>query len=241
MQAHIGNVLNHRFNCLFADRGRKGIAIALKELPDIVICDVMMPGMDGYQVTRILRHDGRTSHMPIMLLTALNNTKSRIKGWRENIDSYMTKPFNADELNVQVDNILTIRKLLQKETNKAIRSNSPLDSLNLSEQDKKFIEKFKNLIDKHYGNEYFQKADLTSKMAISERQLQRKLKALINQSPMNMLRDYRLEKSAIKLKNGRQVSIVSDECGFSSVSYFGSCFKKKYGVTPKKYQTLDKN
>ena len=201
----------------------------------------MMPGMDGYQVTRILRHDGRTSHMPIMLLTALNNTKSRIKGWRENIDSYMTKPFNADELNVQVDNILTIRKLLQKETNKAIRSNSPLDSLNLSEQDKKFIEKFKNLIDKHYGNEYFQKADLTSKMAISERQLQRKLKALINQSPMNMLRDYRLEKSAIKLKNGRQVSIVSDECGFSSVSYFGSCFKKKYGVTPKKYQTLDKN
>ncbi len=241
MQLHIASVLGHRFNCLFSDRGRKGIAIALKKLPDIIICDVMMPAMDGYQVTRILRHDGRTSHIPIVLLTALNTTKSRIKGWRENIDTYMTKPFNADELNAQIDNILIIRKNLQKQTNQAIRCNSALDSLNLSKQDEKFIDKFKDIIGKHYGNEYFQKADLASKMAISERQLQRKLKALIDQNPMEMLRDYRLEKAAMKLKDGYQVGIVSDECGFSSVSYFGSCFKKKYGITPKAYQTLNNN
>ncbi|HFC29609.1 MAG TPA: response regulator, partial [Oceanospirillales bacterium] len=93
MQKHIGKVLSTRFNCLFADRGKAGIAIALEELPDIIVCDVMMPEMDGYQVTRILRHDSRTSHIPIVLLTALNTTESRIKGWRENIDTYMTKPF----------------------------------------------------------------------------------------------------------------------------------------------------
>lgn len=238
MQAHIGNVLKSRFNCLFSDRGRSGIAIALKEVPDVIICDVMMPEMDGYQVTRILRHDGRTSHIPIILLTALNTKESRIKGWRENIDIYVTKPFDATELNVQLDNILTIRKMLQQKTNKAIRTNDSLNTLNLSQQDLKFINKFQDVISKYYTNEYFQKADLASKMAVSERQLQRKIKALIDESPMDMLRDYRLEKATMKLKNGYQVGLVSDECGFSSVSYFGSCFKKKYGVTPKKYQQL---
>jgi len=238
MQAHIGNVLKNRFNCLFADRGRDGIALALNEVPDIIICDVMMPEMDGYQVTRILRHDGRTSHIPIILLTALNTKESRIKGWRENIDIYVTKPFDATELNVQLDNILMIRKMLQSKTNQAIKSNDSLDSLELSDQDMKFIEKFKDVIATYYTNEYFQKADLAAKMAVSERQLQRKMKALINENPMDMLRDYRLEQAAIKLKQGHQVNICSDACGFSSVSYFGTCFKKKYGVTPKKYQQM---
>ncbi|MCF6289136.1 MAG: ATP-binding protein [Proteobacteria bacterium] len=238
MQTHIGNVLKNRFNCIFADRGRTGIALALKEVPDVVICDVMMPGMDGYQVTRILRHDSRTSHIPIILLTALNTKESRIKGWRENIDIYVTKPFDSTELNAQLDNILTIRKMLQQKTHKAIKNNNSLEELDLPLQDLKFIKKFKTVIEKYYANEYFQKADLASKMAISERQLHRKVKALIDENPMDMLRDYRLEKAAIKLKNGFQVGLVSDECGFSSVSYFGSCFKKKYGVTPKKYQLL---
>ncbi|MCF6300716.1 MAG: ATP-binding protein [Proteobacteria bacterium] len=238
MQAHIDGVLKKRFYCVYADRGRVGIALALKEMPDIIICDVMMPGMDGYQVSRILRHDARTSHIPIVLLTALNTKESRIKGWRENIDSYVSKPFDAVELNAQLDNILTIRKILQHQTNQAIKTNDPLASLNLSKHDLAFIEKLKTVIEKHYPNEYFLKADLASKMTVSERQLQRKVKALIDEKPMNMLRDYRLKKATIKLKEGFQVGIVSDECGFSSVSYFGRCFKKKYGLTPKAYQQL---
>jgi signal transduction histidine kinase/ligand-binding sensor domain-containing protein/DNA-binding response OmpR family regulator len=240
MQTLIGNVLKSRFNCLFASRGRHGIALALEHVPDIVVCDVMMPGMDGYQVTRILRHDGRTSHIPIVLLTALNTTESRIKGWRENIDTYITKPFDAKELIVQIDNILSIRKLLQQKTHTAINNNDSLNTLDLPEQDLKFIEKLKTVISKLYTNEYIQKADLADKMAVSERQLHRKIKALIDENPMDMLRDYRLEKAKMKLKNGFQVGIVSDECGFSSVSYFGNCFKKKYGVTPKQYQTMNK-
>ncbi len=240
MQSHIGKVLKARFNCLFADRGREGIGKALKTVPDIIICDVMMQGMDGYQVTRILRHDARTSHIPIVLLTALNTKESRIKGWRENIDTYIAKPFDATELNIQLDSIITIRQILQKKTNQAIKSNSSLQTLDLSQQDLKFIEKLQDVIGRYYGNEYYQIADLAAKMAVSERQLQRKIKALINEKPMDMLRGYRLEKSAIKLKNGYQVGIVSDACGFSSVSYFCRCFKEKYGVTPKAYQTLNK-
>lgn len=240
MQKHIGKVLASRFNCLFANRGKSGIALALKELPDVIICDVMMPEMDGYQVTRVLRHDSRTSHVPIVLLTALNTTESRIKGWRENIDTYMTKPFNAKELHVQLDNILTIRSLLQKKTNLAFKGNTPLDDLELSKLDVKFIDKLRDVIGKVYTNEYIQKADLASKMAISERHLNRKVKALIDESPMDMLREYRLEKACMKLKDGYQVAIVSDECGFSSVAYFCPVFKKKYGITAKQYQNLKK-
>ena len=241
MQTHIGNILHSFYNCLFADRGKAGIALALKEVPDIVICDVMMPGMDGYQVTRILRHDNRTSHIPIILLTALNTKESRIKGWRENIDTYITKPFDATELKVQLQNILNIRKLLQQKTNKAIKNNTLLSTLDLCKKDMEFIEKFKDVIAQLYNNENIQKADIAAKMAVSERQLQRKIHALIDENPMNMLRDYRLEKAAMKLKDGYHVGIVSDSCGFRSPSYFGSCFKKKYGVTPKQYQQSNYN
>jgi AraC-like DNA-binding protein len=201
----------------------------------------MMPGLDGYQVTRILRHDSRTSHIPIILLTALNTKESRIKGWRENIDIYVAKPFDAKELNAQLDNILIIRKILQQQTNKVIKSNGSLNALDLPLQDLKFIEKFKEVIEKNYTNNHFQKADLASKMAVSERQLQRKVNALIDENPLNMLRNYRLEKAAINLKNGYQVSIVSEECGFNSVPYFCRCFRENYGVSPKKYQILHKH
>jgi len=239
MQKHTGNVLRNRFNCIFADRGELGIAMALKEVPDIIICDVMMPGMDGYQVTRILRHDERTSHIPIILLTALNTKESRIKGWREKIDRYMTKPFDGTELIVQLDSMLSIRKLLQQKTNTVINNRGPLDTLDLSKQDLRFIEKLKDVIARFYSNEYFQKADLADKMAVSDRQLQRKVKALIGVGPLAMLRDYRLTQSKRLLKDGFQVGQVSDDCAFGSVSYFGTCFKNKYGMTPKQYQQLD--
>ncbi|TDR20490.1 signal transduction histidine kinase [Marinicella litoralis] len=239
MQKHTGDVLSDRFNCMFADRGELGIALALKEVPDIIICDVMMPGMDGYQVTRILRHDERTSHIPIILLTALNTKESRIKGWREKIDRYMTKPFDGTELNVQLDSMLSIRKLLQEKTNHVINNHDPIDSLDLSKQDLKFIEKLQDVIAQYHSNEYFQKADLADKMAVSERQLLRKVKALIGTGPLEMLRDYRLEQAKLRLKDGYQVGQVSVDCGFGSISYFGTCFKKKYGMTPKQYQQLD--
>lgn len=238
MQTHIGHVLRQRFHCLFANNGKAGIALALKRLPDIIICDVMMPGMDGYQVTRVLRNDSRTSHIPIVLLTALNTKASRIKGWRENIDMYIAKPFDATELNAQLDNILIIRKMLQQKANQLVKNNGRLDSINLPEQDLKFIEKLKDVISKNHTNSHFQKADLASKMAVSTRLLHKKVTALIDESPMQMLRDYRLRQAAERLKKGYQVNLVSDECGFNSVPYFCRCFREKYGMSPKKYQLI---
>lgn len=238
MQQHTLSVLQNRFQCWLASRGDEGIGLALKEIPDIIICDVMMPGMDGYQVTRMLRNDPRTSHIPIILLTALNTRESRIKGWREKIDRYVTKPFDAHELHAQLDNILSVRRLLQSQTVEAIESRDDLSTLDLSKQDIRFLDQLKAVIEEVFANEYIQKADLADRMAVSERQLQRKVKALIGVGPLDMLRDHRLEHGRMKLREGLQVSQVSDLCGFSSLSYFGTCFKKKYGMTPKQFQQL---
>jgi len=238
MQSHIASVLKSNYRCLFADRGRNGVALALQEIPDVVICDVMMPGVDGYQVTRILRNDLRTSHIPIILLTALNTKESRIKGWRENIDVYVSKPFDATELNAQLENILSIRKLLQQKAAKKLQNNDCLDKLDLPKQDIDFINRLKKVISENYANTQFLRPQIASKMAVSERQLQRKTKALIDENPMDMLREHRLDVACKKLADGYQIGLVSDECGFNSVSYFAKCFKQKHGMTPKKYQQL---
>ena len=238
IQNYINEVLKNTFNCCFVNSGKKGIALALKSIPDIIVCDIMMPQMNGYEVTKILRKEEKTSHIPIILLTALNTQESRIKGWRSNIDMYMTKPFDSNELIANLYSILKIRKIIQRKTSVKIKEKSSLVFEDLSQQDAIFINKLQSVIEKNYHNQYFLKPQFASKMAYSESQLLRKVTALIEDNPMDMLRHYRLEMAAIKLKKGYQVSQVSSSCGFNSVSYFGKCFKNKYGVSPKKYQQI---
>jgi signal transduction histidine kinase/DNA-binding response OmpR family regulator/ligand-binding sensor domain-containing protein len=239
MRRHIADVLSGHHQCILASRGREGVAMALKHMPDVVICDVMMPEMDGYQVTRILRNDSKTSHIPIILLTALDTKESRIKGWRENIDVYVTKPFDAQELLVKLQAIISVRRILQKKTQQSLQPEGDTTTLDLSAQDLKFVNKLKQVISDEYRDPMFMRPQMASKMAVSERQLQRKVKALIDETPIGLLRAYRLEMAARQLQDGLQVGIVADQCGFSSLSYFASCFRKKYGMTPKKYQQLD--
>lgn len=236
MRTHVAETLKHQYYCITADRGKAGIAQAIKFVPDIVICDVMMPGMDGFQVSRILRSDTRTSHIPLILLTALNDKKSRIKGWRENIDVYLTKPFDADELLIQLENILVIRNILKKKAGAAIKAGKMSVNSGLPKNDQVFVDKFIQLIAKMYTDPNFLRPQMASLMAVSDRQLQRKMKALIDKNPMDMLREHRLKQAAESLKDGYQVSITADNCGFNSVTYFSKCFKEQYGVSPKIYQ-----
>lgn len=236
MRTHVAETLKHQYYCITADRGKAGIAEAIKMVPDIVICDVMMPEMDGFQVSRILRSDTRTSHIPLILLTALNDKKSRIKGWRENIDVYLTKPFDAQELLIQLENILVIRNILKKKAGAAIRSGKLSMNSGLPKNDQVFVDKFIAMIDEMYINSNFLRPQMASMMAVSERQLQRKLKALIDKNPLDFLREYRIKKAAEQLKYGYQVSVIADKCGFNSLTYFSKCFKNQYGVSPKVYQ-----
>ncbi|WP_395375249.1 ATP-binding protein [Marinicella sp. W31] len=238
MRSYIRGVMEKDFTVHEANNGQSGISGVLQEMPDIVVCDVMMPGMDGYEVARILREDTRVSHIPIVLLTALNTKESRIKGWRENIDSYMTKPFDSQELLIRLHSILAIRALLQRKNQSYFDAGKPLD---MPSKDNEFIMKLKHVIEENHQSPLFQKAQFAQAMAVSERQLLRKTKALIDRNPIEMLRDYRLDRAKQYLDEGHRVSLVSDQCGFNSSSYFIQCFKQKFGTTPKKYQqSIDK-
>ncbi|WP_395373899.1 ATP-binding protein [Marinicella sp. W31] len=236
MLSYIKNVLIDNFDCLVASTGRQGIAMAIKQVPDIIICDVMMPEMDGFSVCRRLRSEMITSHIPLILLTALDEKASRIKGWRENIDMYLNKPFDAEELNLQVRNILNIRNILTHSNQQNV---SEKTYSNFTEKDQKFIQKLKLVFEEKYMNPSFNLQDMAAMMFVNQRQLQRKVNALLNMTPLEFLREFRLLKAAESLKNGYQISITSDTCGFNSIPYFSQLFKKQYGMTPKQYQKLE--
>lgn len=240
MREHIADVLSPYFHCYLAESGQKGIALAIEKVPDIIICDVMMPEMDGFHVSRVIRSDTRTSHIPLMLLTALNDKESRIKGWREHVDAYLTKPFDAHELIIQIENILAIRNILKKNAGKLVLSGKTATNIGLPKKDQDFINQVNALISKNYKNENFNRTKMASGLAVSERQLNRKLKALIDCNPMDLLREFRLKKAAEILKDGYQVSFVADECGFTTLSYFSKCFKAQFGLSPKAYQNTCK-
>ena len=254
MQEYLNSILSGQYICFSALRGEAGIETAVAQIPDLIICDVMMPGINGYEVTRRLRDDERTSHIPIILLTAKGDKKSRIQGWDENIDGYMTKPFDEQELLVRIRNILSIRNILRQkafqqffsESGNAAHSSISQDgdsfevkngleikNSGLNEKEQAFVDKLMQVIEDNYSEASFQRVHLASQMAVSERQLHRKVQALLNQNPIEMLREYRLKIAIEKLKKGLQVGLVSEQCGFSSPSYFSQCFKARFGSSPK--------
>lgn len=236
MRQYIQQVLSQHFNCLTAVSGTDGISKALRYVPDIVVCDVMMPVIDGFQVCRQLRNDMITSHVPLVLLTAVNEKASRIKGWRANIDRYLSKPFDAQELILQLKNILNTQQLLiKKYHNKQPSTTQPY----FSEIDQSFIDRLYAIIEEGYSNPMFNVEKIASLMMVSDRQLQRKIKSLLNRSPLDMLKEIRLKNATDMLTQGKQISLVSDKCGFSNASHFSYAFKKSYGMTPKAYQKLN--
>ncbi|VAW46809.1 hypothetical protein MNBD_GAMMA02-292 [hydrothermal vent metagenome] len=137
---------------------------------------------------------------------------------------------------IQVENIITIRNILKKKVHAALERGRSVAHSELPKKDQEFIDKLVKVIENNYQNSQLNRDKIASKMAVSDRQLQRKIKALIDQNPMDMLREYRLKKAAERLKDGYQVAQPSDEAGFKSPTHFSQCFKAHYGLTPKQYQ-----
>lgn len=243
MQEFITSVLASHYHCLNAINGEDGIEIAISRVPDLIICDVMMPHMDGYQVVNQLRRNEITAHIPIILLTAKGDKASRIQGWNENIDDYMTKPFDETELLARIKNILSIRDILKHKLSQQItlppqlnQEDSADKSIRLNSLDKQFVSRLISQVEKNFADHHFNSNQMASALGVSPRQLQRKLSALIDKSPMDILRQYRLKKASELIQGGYQVGVVADKCGFSSQSYFTQCFKAEYGMTPKQHR-----
>jgi ligand-binding sensor domain-containing protein/DNA-binding response OmpR family regulator len=238
IQKLIKEFLQNQFRCYSAINGHEGIKIAKVESPDIIICDVMMPEMNGFEVLSNIKNTQETSHIPIIMLTALTDEQSTIKGWQELADDYITKPFSRLSLLERIKNIISNRELLKNNLGKQITDpefqENSLNLLNL--KDREFIETFEELIESHYQSPNLNRSFIADKLIISERQLNRKLSSICNHNFSEYLRKFRLRKSITLLNKGLQVAQISDSVGFSSPAYFSSCFKTEFGVTFKQYE-----
>jgi len=193
----------------------------------------MMPEMDGFSLVKALAEHDNTSHIPAILLTAKADEESELKGLELGAVDYIAKPFEARQLLLKIKNTLDRQKLRFKTQQ---NPDDPIESI-VSERDQKFIERLNQLVEKNYADSEFCVEKLVDSIAMSERQLQRKLKALFNQTPAEYIRNYRLLKAKELLIEGKSISLTSDLVGFNSSSYFSRSFKTAFGQSPKEFIT----
>ncbi len=236
VRAYIREQLEAQYKIYEAMNGEEALLIAQKEIPDLIITDVMMPKKDGYQLSKEIRHDEKTSHIPIIMLTAKAGLDDRIEGLETGIDDYLTKPFSAKELRVRVKNLIYQRSLLRKKfsTSTLIKPSE----VSANSVDRIFLEKVTKLIETNFEEEQFGVETLAEKMNMSVSQLTRKLNALIDQPPGQLIRSFRLQHAADLLKqNAGTVAEICYKVGFNDQAYFSRAFKKQFGVSPSEYKT----
>jgi CheY-like chemotaxis protein len=235
LRCYLAELLGSDYHCDLAADGAQALEAAFEHIPDLVLLDLMLPKLDGFQVSHALKEDERTSHIPIVMLTARQDRESRLEGWQERIDAYFTKPFDDDELKLRIANLLEIRDILkQRFRNHFFEEPAPQQILNPKES--RFVERLEQILEASHGDPEFGLAQMAAGIFMSPRQLQRKLKATLGHNPSEYLRSFRLRRSRELLKTGLQVGTVADAVGFSSPAYFTSCFKAQFGETPSEYQ-----
>ncbi|NVJ51744.1 MAG: response regulator, partial [Gammaproteobacteria bacterium] len=243
MRNFIVDSVDDHYEILTAENGQEGLTKAIQHIPDLIISDIMMPKMDGYEFSEQLKDDPVTSHIPLILLTARGDKESRLKGWRQRADEYLTKPFDNEELNLRIESLLSIRKILRERfANEMTNNEDPVWSITsgMSERDQALIIEVDSFFNEHFQDPDLELSRLADRLAMSERQLQRKFKALFDRSPSDYLRSFRLTKSKEQLRKGLRVSEVAFNVGFNSQAYFSKCFKAQFGMTAKEYQESGK-
>ncbi|OHU95328.1 response regulator [Pseudoalteromonas byunsanensis] len=239
MLNYLESVLSSEFSCLLAQGGKKGLEVATEIVPDLILCDVMMPDIDGYTTVEKLRESEVTSHIPIIMLTAKGDMQSRIEGWKRNVDDYIPKPFHHQELNTRLTRLLSIRDKLKKKFAKNLLDlnfSAGKASVEIGQRDSKFIDRFAKIIEHNYQHEAFNRSQAAELLAMSERQLNRKLSALLDHNFTEYLRKYRLHKALTLLGKGKQIQQIAEDVGFASVTYFSHCFKLEFGKSAKIYE-----
>lgn len=235
IRKYLRSIFEKEYKIIEAVNGKDGIEKATAQVPDIIISDLMMPEMDGFEFCKILKADEKTSHIPIVMLTAKANIESRIEGFELGADDYLTKPFNSQEMQARVKNLLVIREKLNKYYQKN-NNQKPLD-VKVNVIDEHFIKKVTGVLDTHLSDSQFSIEQLARELSLSPTQLRRKIKALSNQTIVEFIRNYRLEKAAQLLRqNAGNVSEIAFNVGFDSLSYFGKVFQEIYGVLPSEYK-----
>jgi CheY-like chemotaxis protein len=227
---YIASCLQSRFRLEFAANGKLGIEAAQQNVPDLIICDVMMPELDGYAVCQQLKADERSSHIPLVMLTARADQASRLQGLRRGADAYLTKPFHPEELDLQVANLMHLRTQLQ-------RHYAHFPQLPPAEeaypQEDAFLGRLKALIEAHLSEEAFGIPQVCTELGISRTQLHRKLKALTGRKTSHVIRSIRLAHArTMLLTTELNISEIAYEVGFSTPSYFSAVFVEEFSMSP---------
>ena len=229
IRSYIRGLLYPEYSVLEAADGMEGIRKAMKYVPDVIISDIMMPGMDGIDCCRQLKNELQTCHIPIILLTACSLDEQRIKGYDGGADSYISKPFNSQVLLSRVRNLLESTQRIKQAMGEA----TLVTRDNVCDMDKDFVNRFKSLIEEQMGNSELNVENLGKEMGLSRVQLYRKIKSLTNYAPNELLRIARLKRASVLLSTTDQsIAEVCYEVGFTSPSYFTKCYKDFYGEGP---------
>ena len=226
-------LLQDEYIVLEAADGKEGLSVAIKEVPDLVICDVMMPVMDGLELTEQLKTNTATSHIPVIMLTAKNLEEHRAEGYEHGADSYITKPFHSKVLLARIENLLRQRQLLKNLYQGTKEAEKEISEAHLEDRDKQFLKQLQAIIQKNISDSEFGVEDMGQQIGLSRVQLYRKVKAMTGSSVVDLLRKARLAKARRLLETrSMSVSEVAYEVGFSAPSYFTKCFKDEYGMLP---------
>jgi len=232
---YLKKILEGKYDVHTANNGKSGVQVAIEQVPDIILSDVMMPNMDGYEVCKILKQDIHTSHIPILLLTAKVNQIDRLKGLEYGADAFITKPFDKLELLIQVKQLLEVRNKLHEFYGSTKLSDNNQSNLPKNKEDG-FINQVRVLILQNLNDSQFNVSQLAQAMSMSQMQIYRKLKALTGKTPTAFIRLVRLEKGKELLSlTNKTISEMAYEVGFNAPSYFSKSFQKKFEIFPREF------
>jgi len=223
------------YRVVTANDGEEGYRCVLDLVPDMIICDVMMPKMDGYEFCRKVKEDVRISHIPIILLTAKSSEESKYSGIEAGADDYISKPFNIDMLKLKIEKIIQKEKAFQNKFKKKIEI-APSD-VEVVSMDEKFVQRAVSIVEKNIGNPDFLVEDLCREIGISRVYFYKKTLALTGKTPSEFIRFIRLKRAADLLEKSQQfVNEIAYQVGFNEPKYFRKYFKEEFGVTPNEYK-----
>jgi signal transduction histidine kinase/AraC-like DNA-binding protein/CheY-like chemotaxis protein len=236
IRAFLKTQLDKNYEIIEAENGNVGLNLAYEIVPDIIISDILLPGKDGMVITETLKNDIRTSHIPIIILTAKGSIEQQIEGLKLKADAYIVKPFNVQYLEEIIRNLIRNRERLKEHYS----SELPNESLRASSSkkiDRKFVSEFSSIVESNIANENFGVDDICKEIGISRIQLYRKVKAVLGLNVNDYILSVRMQRAKYLLLNeDLSISEISFKVGFSSQAYFSTVFKSKFGVTPKAFK-----
>lgn len=240
LRRYIKQHLSEKYQVVESENGHKGLGKAIATIPDLIISDWMMPEMDGITLCHNIKSDERTSHIPVIILTALAGDEVKLKGLETGADDYLTKPFDNRELHARVKNLIDTRRQLREKFSRELHLGPK--KIQVSSMDEKFLERVMETVETHMGDPEFSMEKFGQQVGLSRMQLHRKLKALTNESPGDFLRSMRLKraKRLLEARSGN-VSEVAYEVGFNNLSYFSKCYREEFGISPNESAALKTN